>query len=706
MGFCELHPSHNGREGKVICDWLDEWNDTVVVVVLVRHATDRPSRAYVELVRGEPDHYSLHAYNPSVALRGGFRDESVPHTDRRGRMIHNHPKGPAIPNGQPCGGNDCTPCKKAHFPKPPSQFTTIGPDGFVLYRRGPADIMVVAWNAWVALYLESHVNIEVIVSGGNVVQYLFKLFTYIWKGAGVGDVNKAQLQHEWDCDDEVGHYFRVLETCDTEAFRRMAQMATVIFFPRIEKLIVHAPRARSNNPNERDDGLSDLEYYFARPPLAELDAVLYEPFHMRWSAARKLEDAPKRALPPLPSDPPCLAHYAADGRPVYRGADPTALRGGGGGGGVRAIEACYYWTRIAAPREQVVKRWRIKHVSAKKGDVFYLRKLLVQFPARSFEALLTSPRTGARVTAQERCREEGLLDDELEAREVMDEALEGGESGALLRSLFLQLAQQDYAMEAIYADPSVRAAMAADLDGDEDRLVLALDELFRCANRGDGDALRRRLPSLQQQTAGAGGAAAAAARDEVATERARYDRTEQRALADSGPLALDGRGGALEQTRVVLWMLTGRHSADGAAAGVVLADVAFVRPRGVEILIAYGDAGVGKSRIARRAFAELRARGRLARATAFTWCAASNFEHGTTLHALGCIAVEHEHGVIEKIALVPIGLMTHERLALLKALDAVVYDEGFSGKRNVPEAFVIHRWRPQKVHTQSGRLFY
>ena len=253
MGFCELHPSHNGREGKVICDWLDEWNDTVVVVVLVRHATDRPSdslrrevpRAYVELVRGEPDHYSLHAYNPSVALRGGFRDESVPHTDRRGRMIHNHPKGPAIPNGQPCGGNDCTPCKKAHFPKPPSQFTTIGPDGFVLYQRGPADIMVVAWNAWVALYLESHVNIEVIVSGGNVVQYLFKLFTYIWKGAGVGDVNKAQLRHEWDCDDEVGHYFRVLETCDTEAFRRMAQMATVIFFPRIEKLIVHAPRARA-----------------------------------------------------------------------------------------------------------------------------------------------------------------------------------------------------------------------------------------------------------------------------------------------------------------------------------------------------------------------------------------------------------------------------------------------------------------------------
>jgi len=139
----------------------------------------------------------------------------------------------------------------------------------------------------------------------------------------------------------------------------------------------------------------------------------------------------------------------------------------------------------------------------------------------------------------------------------------------------------------------------------------------------------------------------------------------------------------------VRWVLTGEHDVDEPIdQHLDAASVDYVEPSGVEVLVAHGDAGVGKSRVARRALAEVRARSRLARATAFTWLAATNFDNGTTLHYLGCIAVKTKHGTLEPIALEPIGKMTRERLELLRALRLIVYDEGFSGERDVPEAFV------------------
>ena len=224
-----LQLSHNGRIATVLSDSVSTTDDSAVTVQLSRLASDPETdtlqrtvpRAYIILVDGDPDHYSLHPYPANQSLRADANGE-VAISARRGRMIHNHPKGMHIPVNNVCGKETCT---KAHFPKPVSPYTTVNEESHLLYQRGPADRMVVAWNAWVTLYFEAHINVDVVVSSTNVIAYMFKLFMYIWKGVGNGDQNMVQFKN----DDEIGEFFSTKETCGTEAVRRCAQMPSVSF---------------------------------------------------------------------------------------------------------------------------------------------------------------------------------------------------------------------------------------------------------------------------------------------------------------------------------------------------------------------------------------------------------------------------------------------------------------------------------------------
>ena len=691
-GFCMLDASYNGRLATVLCDYISANDDSCVRVRLNRLPHDSAvdslehvvPRAFIEHVSGVRDHYSLHPYSDNKKLGGHYTDPSVAVCNRRGRMIHNHPKGPKVPNGEACGGKDCTKCTKAHFPKSVAEFTHIDADNVLQYWRDNADIMVVAWNAWVMLYFSSHINIEVVVSTCNVLAYLFKLFTYIWKGVGHGDTNRARIKvtkrFEEGCD-EVGEHFTCKETCATEAFRRQAQMPSVYFVPSVDKLLVHCRRKRDNSHGIRDEGLTEFETYLARPCLSSLDATLFEDFHTEWNCSRTLAGAPKACslLRKSASDPSCLLHYARDGRAVYVGADPTSLRENS-----QPVPSCYYWRRADAQSTEPQKLHRLKPLAVKSGDAFYLRKLIRVAAGRSFDELQTSTVTGQVVTAQERCRELGLLDDEDEANVVMMEAVALGDDAAALRSLFVQLTIEGYPMEQIFETPSVRAAMASDLDGDEERMVVDLHELFSIAYRADSSAMARVLPTANAMLENA------TTSTELQREWQTYSRATQQVLARTPELALDGRSDDFEQTAVVKWVLTGSYDNTVDSDALDESNVPYVRPVHVEWLVCMGDAGTGKTRVARRALAEVRARGRLARATAFTNLAATNYENGRTLHSLGCINVEAKNETIEKIALEPVGRMTPEHLELLRSLDFILYDECFSGKKNVLEVFLSY----------------
>ena len=65
-----------------------------------------------------------------------------------------------------------------------------------------------------------------------------------------------------------------------------------------------------------------------------------------------------------------------------------------------------------------------------------------------------------------------------EAASAMHEAATCGDEPVALRALFVMLAQDGHAMERVYADPSIRSAMAADLGGDEARMARDLRELY------------------------------------------------------------------------------------------------------------------------------------------------------------------------------------------------------------------------------------
>ena len=119
-----------------------------------------------------PDHWSLHPY----------------HHPGKGKLIHKHHNGPCVPDAhcKPKGRSEC----KDRYPKPEATYTHWTEDGYINYRRGPADIMVVPYNPWIMLHFTSHINVEFVCSATNVVLYLFKLMKYILKG---GDVNRLQL---------------------------------------------------------------------------------------------------------------------------------------------------------------------------------------------------------------------------------------------------------------------------------------------------------------------------------------------------------------------------------------------------------------------------------------------------------------------------------------------------------------------------------
>lgn len=67
------------------------------------------------------------------------------------------------------------------------------------------------------------------------------------------------------------------------------------------------------------------------------------------------------------------------------------------------------------------------------------------------------------------------------AADVMHEAVACGDEPATLRACFAMLAQDGYRMEQLYADTSIRSAMAADFSGDDTRLLRELRELYHQA---------------------------------------------------------------------------------------------------------------------------------------------------------------------------------------------------------------------------------
>lgn len=613
-----------------------------------------------------PDHWSLHPYT----YTGG------------GKLIHRHHHGPHVPDAwcKRKGHHGC----KDHYPKEIAAFTHMTEEGYMAYRRGAADIMVVPYNPWILLYFTSHINVELVCSPTNVILYLFKLMKYIHKGS---DVNRMQLVADGHTQrgeqgsadgsthrrderrDEIREWRNCKTTCATQAYRRSAGHTTYLQDPLTEEACVHDPRRRDPK-DKHDDALSPWEQYLARPRLSKLDEIKFDEFLRGWicaSAGHALAEHESRQATAEAIRDHDAMYISKDGRTVYTMNDSVArtLREGTvqPDGGVR-LRQYFYWERHEA--DAADRAVRLLRVPKSAGVRYYVRLLGKHVAARGYKDLLRDPTNPAlhHESFEVACRMRGLLTEETEARDVLADAIDAGDSGTQLRSLVAQFLKEGFALSEQLMDDHTLCALAADLGGDRAAAFADIDDRLCWL----GSSLAAFAPQL----------ASGCSIDEVARERRIYaDHAAQRRLADSTSLQLDTKPGHAEQSEVVRWGLCGaRLEGEPAASPEALPALVARAPAALEVGVVHGDGGAGKTRTVKRLAAEARARGQIVLLTAATNLAATNYDRGMSTHALALLAGngEDEEGNVT-IRLAPAGRMTHVRLALLKAASIIVIDE-------------------------------
>jgi hypothetical protein len=618
---------------------------------------------------------------------------------RKGLMIHNHPKGPDVcPPHCVRQGSKNKKCK-SYFPKDTCDTTKVDDNGRVQYRRRACDVMVVPFNPWISLYFMSHINVEVVCSAVQVISYLFK---YILKGS---DTNRIQLipagaaqqgsqgstdnsTHRRDVrPDEISEWRNATETCAPLAYRRCCGHLNYIQEPSVESIVIHTQRTRED---DNDTGLSDFEIYMARPLLSSLDNMTVDAFYMKWMTGTELlQDAygtvvkkgtaPAIGRLPTPEESdqvPTLAYFSKSGRQVYRGVDPTTLRLNSS----TVLPPRLYWKRA----DDDPKLTRLKRVPFGSGQNYYLRLLATKIGARSYEGFSTHNNV-THDGYEQVCRVRGLLNEDKEARAVLEIAIAANDETDALRTLFVQLTIEGCPMTEIITDATVFDAIVG--GSPLQNCLTDLNDRLQLLGKCMSDFFPSQYCPEEVQT-------------ELAREKFQYrDVRAQRTLCEELPLDGHASAGVPEQTDVVLWCLTGKQPAKRAASALQyqtrdsrnyeLKLAQCIAPVGVEVAFLQGDGGAGKSRTVRRAIAELRSRSKIVLVSAATNLAATNFERSMSTHALAMLGIDGDEDGNTTVKLRREGgTLTPERLALWKASTLIIIDEGVNLKKTIIEAII------------------
>ncbi|KAK7273081.1 hypothetical protein RIF29_14127 [Crotalaria pallida] len=155
-------------------------------------------------------------------------------------MIHG-PCGPLNPNS-PCMKNGQ--CKK-NFPKMFCEQTRQGIDSYPEYRRRNTEPIqinrnvavdngwVVAFNDWLLLKYDCHINVEV-CSSIKSIKYLYK---YVYKGPD----RIAMEVHRGTAIDEIQQYVDARWICAPEAFWKIFRFTLYKLYPSVQRLHIHLP---------------------------------------------------------------------------------------------------------------------------------------------------------------------------------------------------------------------------------------------------------------------------------------------------------------------------------------------------------------------------------------------------------------------------------------------------------------------------------
>ncbi|KAK9073129.1 hypothetical protein SSX86_007452 [Deinandra increscens subsp. villosa] len=318
-------------------------------------------------------------------------------------MIH----GPCGAHNMKCPcmvGKECS----KNFPKAYRHHTSIDPDGYPIYRRrdgGPKVTKsgveldcrnVVPYNKILLKRYQAHINVEW-CNQGSSIKYLFK---YINKGPDRANVKFVQTGNEDSNDepvDEIKNHFNCRYVSACEAAWRIHEFPVHYRTPSVIRLPFHLPGQQQVVFNEDDD----VEDVINKP------SVSASKFSSWMECNKEYEEARALSYVEFPTK--------------------------------------FVWmssSRCWKPRKQGFQIGQIHSVSPKLGELYFIRVLLnkVKGPT-SFEDIRTVNGV-LHPTFRDACYTMGLLDDDKEYIEAIEEASFHG-TGYYLRNLFVTMLLSD-----------------------------------------------------------------------------------------------------------------------------------------------------------------------------------------------------------------------------------------------------------------------
>ena len=301
-------------------------------------------------------------------------------------------------------------------------------------------------------------------------------------------------------------------------------------------------------------------------------------------------------------------------------------------------------------------------ISIQAGEKYYLRMMLLNFPARSYVDLLRCPDGSTVSYFQEAAKARGIISDGDEPYEVFKEIILIS-SPEELRSLFILFTKEGFPTLQIYNDVAMRDAMKADFMAAYGRNEDNIEA--RAAN----DLLKdfaARLGEENKRLSDYGLPEPTEVQTELQQERMKHSREGQLQLLEE----LQRRQPNNEQQERIFELVT-----EAIAAGETL------------LVFLNGVGGSGKTTLVKKLMAFTRSLGKIALGCASTGLAATNFDDFFTAHALFKYPVNDDKDLDDDDYFANCQLKSHpQRKELLDAASFLAWDEFPSNDKHIVQA--------------------
>ena len=577
----------------------------------------------------------IRASIPSEAEAGGkLRELVLKH------MIHG-PCGRKFRKNFPCWDKDRNCCSK-FYPRPANVTTHVDGNGFVQYYRDYRnkgfittirgqnievhDGWVVPYNPALLLKYEAHINLE-LCSTRRILKYLFK---YLMKGSVTEKVT-VTVAEDFEYD-EIENYVTKRMVGASDACWRLLDFSLTKSEPTTESLPVHLKGRQLIifRPDQMMEAIqratSKLIIYFQRPIDNIFDNETYISFYEKY-----------------------MVHSSrprASSTTVYEHPD-----------GVHYITA----------RKRGEKVCRIVWIPPTRGELFYLRLLLLSIPCRSYEDLLSRGGTEC-TTFQQVARHLGLVDDDTEYQLALREA-STFMVGPRLRSFFVLLCNLGVSAALLweqFKDLLCEDHLERNPNHPQEAYNRSLIEIDRHLRKRGSSLIDNGLPDVIDHTT------------ELQREYSAYTVDDQTAIVEHWLSRLsDDQRCVFDYVRS---LIDNTNDTGNMASRVIFVD---------------GPGGYGKTQLLRVILAYVRSCRKIALAVATSGIAARNMPGGSTAHSMFVIPIDLGDGTgVWNVS------NSSQRGELIRAADLIVFDEAPMAHRYIFE--ILNRSIQDLMGTHLG----